>query len=334
MIGPRLSLAELESELGSAPRDDPRALFARLAHEGRLDLPLPGSGETRARFKALRMLGRHELNLARLAEGHSDALAILAEAGAAAPDGRLGVWAAGPLEALVANATGSGWQLHGTRRWCSGAPDLTHALVRAAAPDGDRLFLVPLDHPGVLPVEGSWPAIAMTASDTLDVEFDRVDLLGSAAVGGPGFYLDRSGFWYGAAGVAAVWLGGSDAVAARAACAAGSDPHRLAHLGWIVSRLAALSALLDTVAALIDGGTVQGGPLEQSILILRAEVAQAAAEVIDRTGRVTGPGPLAHDLVHAQRVVDLSLYVRQSHAEADLERIGRLELADAVAGRC
>lgn len=334
MIRRCLSLLELESELNGGACDDPRALFARLAYEGRLDLPLPGSGETRSRFAALRMLGRHELSLARLAEGHADGLAILAEADVEAPEGRLGVWAAGPLEALVATPIGSGWQLHGTRRWCSGAPDLTHGLVRAAAPDGDRLFLVPLDHPGIHPVEGSWPAIAMAASDTLDVEFDRVDLLGSAAIGGPGFYVGRSGFWYGAAGVAAVWLGGSEAVAAQAARASGNDPHRLAHLGWIVSRLAALGALLDAVAELIDAGTAHGDRLEQSVQMLRAEVARSATEVIDRTGRVTGPGPLAHDRAYAQRVADLTLYVRQSHAEADLERIGHLELAHSLDGRC
>ncbi len=57
--------------------------IARTAQRGELDLPLPGSGQTAARWAALARLGRRDLCLARLAEGHADAVAILAEAGRA-----------------------------------------------------------------------------------------------------------------------------------------------------------------------------------------------------------------------------------------------------------
>ena len=56
----------------------------------------------------------------------------------------------------------------------------------------------------------------------------------------------------------------------------------------------------------------------------RAVVETAVDESINRTGRALGPGPLALDGSHAQRVADLSIYVRQSHAERDLERLGQL----------
>ena len=39
---------------------------------------------------------------------------------------------------------------------------------------------------------------------------------------------------------------------------------------------------------------------------------------VSRTGRGLGPGPLCHDGGHAQRVADLTTYIRQSHAERDL----------------
>jgi hypothetical protein len=56
---------------------------------------------------------------------------------------------------------------------------------------------------------------------------------------------------------------------------------------------------------------------------VRAVVEHAADEAITRTGRALGPGPLCEDSGHAQRVADLSVYIRQSHAERDLAELGR-----------
>jgi hypothetical protein len=46
--------------------------------------------------------------------------------------------------------------------------------------------------------------------------------------------------------------------------------------------------------------------------------------VLTTVGHALGPGPLAHDETHAARVADLTLYVRQHHAERDLAALGRL----------
>jgi hypothetical protein len=43
-----------------------------------------------------------------------------------------------------------------------------------------------------------------------------------------------------------------------------------------------------------------------------------------RTARALGPAPLCADATHAKRVADLAVYVQQSHAERDLERLGVL----------
>ena len=121
------------------------AAFAYAVRSGRLDLPLPGSGWTRERWAALAALAEEDLSLARLAEGHSDAVAILAELGASPPPVgiRWGVWAAQPPgPGLIATRIGHGWRLGGIKQYCSGAHSCTDALVTAAAPDGSRLFAV------------------------------------------------------------------------------------------------------------------------------------------------------------------------------------------------
>ena len=56
---------------------------------------------------------------------------------------------------------------------------------------------------------------------------------------------------------------------------------------------------------------------------VRAVVAGAAQEVLTRVGHALGPGPLAYDAEHAARVADLTLYLRQHHAERDLALLGR-----------
>jgi alkylation response protein AidB-like acyl-CoA dehydrogenase len=329
MIGPGDAGDErdqLTSLLDSSAGETPHLRLTQLVAAGFV-MPLPMGGRAATRFALLRCLGRHDLSLARLAEGHADALAILAEAGYSVQHETWlsGVWAAGPVETLTATRTADGWQLDGIRRWCSGAPVLDVALVRASAEDGERLFLVPLDVPGIQPIADSWPAIGMAESLTLDVSFDKVELPAAAAVGSPNFYLSRRGFWIGGAGVAAVWLGGAEGVASILRHRVQTSPHALAHLGSVTARLTALDALLATVVQAIEHPDSQTRDLERFARIFRAEVERAVTDVLEWTGRATGADPLCHDREHAQRVADLTVYVRQSHAESDLEAIGRLE---------
>ena len=125
--------------------------------EGRLELALPGSGRTGERFRQLATLAGENLTAARIAEGHSDAVAILHELGGKPPEpGQLwGVWAAESAElSLTAGLTPNGdYSLDGTKPWCSGADICTHALVTAQLVDGQRgLFAVELTgNPHLLP---------------------------------------------------------------------------------------------------------------------------------------------------------------------------------------
>src|SRR5882757_9616554 len=100
---------------------------------GGLELPLPGLGATAARWAALASFGRRDAALGRLAEGHTDAIAILAEAGRKATvDSLYGVWAA---RSAGTGAFLRGQVLHGTVRFCSGAHTLDRVLVAALPQD-------------------------------------------------------------------------------------------------------------------------------------------------------------------------------------------------------
>ncbi len=301
-------------------------LVKRWLAAGELDLPLPGRGETRQRWHRLAALAEEDVTAGRLAEAHADAVAILAELDGPRPEpGQWwGVWAAEPPDAVVsATVDGDRFRLDGVKAWCSGAGLCSHALVTARLADGGRaLFAVDLDAPGVRPLPSTWQAAGMAESDTRSVSFESTP---AVAVGGPGAYLSRPGFWHGGAGVAACWLGGARAVAQplyRRAAEGAADAHALAHLGAVDAALAAAEATLNVTADAVDADP--GAPAELWARRARAVAETAVEEAIGRTARALGPAPLCLDVEHVRRVADLSVYVRQSHAERDLERLGQL----------
>jgi len=349
LMPPPLAASDVTSRLVALrPDADPgdpatTATWVRGALDaGLLDQPQPGSGRTADRFQALAEIARADLDVGRLAEAHLDAQAIVVElTGKDAdrslpplPDGldrsRLwGVWAANPPSPKVIAAQVSGdWQLDGTKPWCSGAGCCDAALVTADAPDGYRLFAVDLHDPSAHPVDDTWPARSMRGSDSRSVCFTATP---AVAIGDVDAYLSRPGFWHGAVGVAAAWLGGASGVAeplGEAARRRRLHPHGLAHAGAVDAALAAAEAILGRAVDAIDNDPANtAGQAELMARRVRAVVERTAAEVVDRVGRALGAAPLALDAVHAKRVGDLELFVRQSHAERDLEAHGRL-LAD------
>jgi hypothetical protein len=195
--------------------------------------------------------------------------------------------------------------------------------VTAVAPDGSRLFTVSTQ--SLAPVPGSWPATGMAASDTLDVEFADVP---AEPIGGPGGYTSRPGFAHGGAGVAACWYGGARGVGQTLLAAAAQrdvGPHALAHLGAVDIALNTARSALDVAAAEIDADPDDlrdGGRLRA--LRLRALIESVATEIMHRVGRALGAGPLSRDEAHSRRVADLTVYLRQHHAERDLAELGAL----------
>jgi hypothetical protein len=165
----------------------------------------------------------------------------------------------------------------------------------------------------------------MAASDTLDVDFTGIP---GEPVGGPGRYIDRPGFAHGGAGVAACWYGGARGVGKTLLAAAAErdlGPHVQAHLGAVDIALRTAKAALDAAADEIDADPddrENGGRLRA--LRVRALVEATATEVMHRVGRALGAGPLSHDAAHSRRVADLTVYLRQHHAERDLAELGAL----------
>jgi hypothetical protein len=311
-------LGEMPFQRGNA-KDAGRALRA-LIDAGLDRLPLPGHGNTLERWRALGAVAAFDLSLVKLYEGHTDALAILAELGDGAPHegSAWAVWAAEPpnarLSALGDPRTGS-VLLQGTKAWCSGAASVTHALVTAwNERDETVLAAVDLRQEGVRISDANWQAVGMRASASADVRFERVP---ARLIGAPRAYLERPGFWHGGAGIAACWFGAAACIAGFVARDAKqrAGPHKLAHLGAIDTTLSATAALLRETAAFIDRQPHADAMAHAMRARLAAE--HAAAVVVERAGRALGAGPLCRDAHFAQLMADLPVFIRQSHAERD-----------------
>ncbi|MFJ7794271.1 acyl-CoA dehydrogenase [Pseudomonas sp. NPDC096950] len=318
---------DLQTFLQQQPTDyaDTQALgrCLRALVEAGLDrLPLPGSGETLERFQRLAEVGGHDLGLCKLYEGHTDALAIIQQLGGSpTPASTWGMWAAEPPQAKVrVSPSGHMVLLNGRKAWCSGAAVLSHALLTAwDGQDRQQLVAVALDQPGVNITADGWHAVGMGATGSVEVLFEGAE---AQAIGNPGDYLQRPGFWQGGIGIAACWYGAAQSIAERLRrhCAQRPEPHALAHLGAVDSALHAAAEVLRVSAMTIDAT-----PLEDAELLARrarAVVEHSAEQVIQHVGHALGAGPYCKDRQFARLIADLPVFLRQSHAERDLAALG------------
>jgi alkylation response protein AidB-like acyl-CoA dehydrogenase len=290
-----------------------------------LTLPLPGRGSTPKRHEALMQLGRDDLSLARIAEAHTDALAILAEDGRERHrDYLYGVWASdGPDSRLSAIALDDGgWRLSGVKQYCSGAGFLDAALITAHGRDGLLLFEAPLHRCGITVLQSAWATPALADTATGPVAFDGVVLPAAALIGHTNWYLNRPGFWHGAIGPAACWAGGALSLIDAAKTLNRKDPHSRAQVGALEALGWGLRALL-----LQSGGEIDNDPVDahrdarRRALMVRHLIERWSTEVLDRFGRATGPQLLAFDDGVIRQYGALTVYIRQCHAERDLAAI-------------
>ena len=322
------ALAALDPALDAAGHLD------QLIAAGLDRLPLPGGGATLLRWQALAAVAARDLSLAKLYEGHTDALAIFAELGVSPERAEAtpswGVWAAEAPQGRAVievepGAPNGEIRLNGAKCWCSGAASASHALLTAWHADGrgPQLVGLGLRQPGVRVSHSAWQAVGMAGSASLDVAFDRAR---ARLVGQPGEYLSRPGFWQGGGGIAACWYGGTLAIAEAlrrsvvASEPAARSPFRLAALGRVDVALHATAALLRRSAEWIDANP----RADASAVALRVRLCaeESATLALGEVGRALGATPFCRDARFARAAADLPVFIRQSHAERDLAALG------------
>jgi len=270
------------------------------------------------------------VSVARLAEAHVDALAILAEAGEQAVPGSLyGVWASsGPADTIEFDPDSR--KVRGNKPFSSGLGLVDRALITATSESKqERLLDVDVSD---LDVPPPWTTTALEDTATGDAVLSARP---ATEIGEPGFYLSRPGFWFGAIGPAACWAGAASGLVDIATETLGKGELRRAAQGRLLAEQHGLETLLRGAGADIDRsvGERDGARSGSSTASERARayavrhlVERRCASIIDEFAQTFGPRPFVSAPAVAQRIADTQLYCRQHHGARDLAHLAEAAL--------
>lgn len=271
----------------------------------------------------LRIIGRADLSLGRLYEGHVNALLLfewLATPAQRSSLGRkltagalYGVWATEPPPGVRLVARGCGWTLDGAKSFATGAGGLAHAIITAQPADGPRrLVIADANDPGRADLS-QWRVRGMRATgsgryDLSGLEVSQDDFLGVA-----GDYDREPDFTTGAWRFTAVQLGGIEALLTETrdamSPAAREDPLQRAKFADAVAATRT-AYLWVRECALRAANQDPDGPAFARLT--RGIVERAALDVMELAARLVG----TRSAVDGQRIDkiirDLSLYLRQA----------------------
>jgi len=328
----------------------PAEEFRLLTAAGLLSAPIVPDNDPHALLRTLKEMGRGNLAVGRIYEGHVNALQLIQTFGTHdglerwshdTREGRIfAVWntEAGDGVRLQPLADGR-FRVEGAKTFASGAGHVTRPIVTGKLPDGGwQMCIVPMERVQVAIDTSWWQPLGMRASVSYKVDFtgiilDEEDLLGSA-----GNYHQQPWFSGGAVRFAAVQLGGAEGLldAARDALRALGridDPYQRQRIGegailiesgnqWL--RAAAEHVDLSPDAARADIPTMLGYANMTRTAI--ETICLDIIRIVERSVGVRGmlrPSPI-------ERILrDLTMYLRQPAPDAALAQVGQVALESA-----
>ncbi|MFE4108651.1 acyl-CoA dehydrogenase family protein [Almyronema epifaneia] len=353
--------------LGGFPAEE----FERLAQAGLLTAPLQPAwggvglgfeaGQTGLTLQILQQMGRGNLALGRVYEGHINALQLIQTfatpaqmqkfAQAAQAQKVFGVWNAEAEDGVklwpLANG---GYRLTGSKTFCSGCGYVDRPFVNGALPDGRwQMCVVPLEQVSVAVDADWWQPSGMRASASYKVDFSGVELTPADLVGQPGDYFRQPWLTAGVLRFAAVQLGGAEALfdATRRYLQALNrldHPHQQARLGKMAIALEQGNLWLQGGAAQIERySPVFGGwpdephPKVASLVgyanMVRTAIEQICIDMMQLAERCIGTRGLLPPQPSERIIRDLTLYLRQPAFDAALTGVGQYVLSQTQPGR-
>ncbi|MBD0415270.1 acyl-CoA dehydrogenase family protein [Oryzicola mucosus] len=347
---PKLSALSRSIARSAAARDAdgafPSEAFAELSTLGLLSNPPIQAEKMRSLLMLLAAVGRGDLNVGRIFEGHVNACWLIASYGterqreiyteiSQGGGGVFGVWNTdAPADPLRLE----GRRLVGSKNFASGVDGLSHAIVTVTEEDGRRMIIVPVAN---LPVDRSWwRPVGMRASGSHIVDFTDVLVEDDWLLGGPDDYIRQPWFVAGAIRFVAVQVGGMHAVFDATvdhlqSIGRAENPyqaHRLARMGvalesgylWL-SRVAEAwqTAAIDTapdapkhhLAAAVNGA--------------RLAVETAAMDLLEDAERGIGAAGMIAPHPFERLMRDMRTYLRQPNPDGAAAAFGEAIAAGA-----
>lgn len=361
------SLSALAPCDGDDEERDPGRDIAALASGGWLRAPLPATAGghglgTSARpeaitltVDALRALGRARLPLARLYEGHVNAVKLV-ELHAEAPlrelvasrvrdeGALLGVWGApGRPPLRVSGTDADGWTLAGAKAFASGLGTVAMAVTSVADPHvegASRLLVVDVDDPARQHPE-DWRATGMRATRSGGYDFDGLRIGPERVLGAPGVYEREpwfeGGTWrYVAAHVGAIEGLVDATVRTLSARGRADDPHQGARIGRLAALAVGARAIVERAAHAVESADpADASATARAVtlaLLARELVEEQAVEALALVERALGMSAYERGGDVERRRRDLGLYLRQAAPDAKLARAAAAVVRGAADG--
>lgn len=316
---------------------DAGILAAVVAHTG-------VGGDTQAGSRLLRRIGRANLSVGRIVEGHANALRLIrlygtsdqqaSQLSIAAGGGVFGVWGADGHDPVGFTTTkGDRGVLSGAKMFCSGLGILSVAVVPVKTEAGPLLLLARVGDPDRSDAS-AWDVSGMRATAS-----GRYDLAGGAAeaLGQPGDYLREPHFEGGIWRYCALHCGGLEALAegvrqhllSRGQYGQAQQEARLAQLVLLAqtARLWVEASSTAVERAAITGGDAVPAAVTQALLA-RQTVETACIEGIALTERAMGTAAFAASSDADRIRRDLAFFLRQANLDGKCAQAARALLAD------
>lgn len=281
----------------------------------------------------LKHVGRGNLAVGRLYEGHVNALQLVQRYGGeaqrraaaqAAHDGLwFGVWNTQADDGVRLEPGASDAEvgrLAGAKTFASGAGHLGRPLITAQRPDGGwQMVLVHADgHPPAIEPQ-FWRPFGMRASASFKATFDGIGVPADWLIGEPNDYYRNPEFSAGAVRFAAVQIGGAEALLdetrffLRSAGRTG-DPYQRMRLGE-------MALLVEGGNLWLPGAARHVGDVPYANL-MRSAVERLCLQVIQLAERCVGARGLLRPLPFERLIRDLTHYLRQPSPDAALAAAG------------
>lgn len=347
----------------------PKSEFEKIASVGLLTVPLSrelggwGAGidakVTYETLMLLKLIGRGNLAVGRVYEGHVNALQLIQGFGTAeqieayATDVRtgnkiFGVWNAEASDGVKVIPQERGkYRLEGSKTFCSGAGYVERPFVNGVLPDGSwQMCIVPMDEVATVSDASWWQPMGMRATASYKIDFSGVELDESALIGKPGDYYRQPWLSAGVIRFAAVQLGGAEALFDETRkylqkLDYTNDPYQKERIGKMAIAIESgnlwLRGASDVVAeyAPVFGGypTLTYENPDQLVAytnMVRTAIEQICIDVMQLCERCVGTRGLLPSHPMERIIRDLTLYLRQPAFDAALASVGQYALTQTT----
>ncbi|MGY3052580.1 alkylation response protein AidB-like acyl-CoA dehydrogenase [Pedobacter sp. UYEF25] len=338
-----IAASAAESDLPDLP---PKKEFDLLAEAGLLKITLPGEDldfnlpRTKGLLQLLKEIGKANLSIGRIYEGHINALHFIHLFGTYEQkkfwysevinhNALFSVWNTQANNGVVFGVKNNILEVKGEKTFSSGAAIVSYALVTGNIDTelrkGWQMMIVDMSKIGAERIDKStWKTLGMKASGSYIVDFSGYKIQEAELLGEPGNYLKQPYFNGGAIRFAAVQLGGAEAIAEATISYLSqmnrtTDPLQNTRVANIMTNITSGNLWINQAGKNFDKWVEEAGRSGDLIAfanMTRTAIEQIGISVMKESNDCVGARGLMHPFPFERLNRDLTFYLRQPAPDA------------------